>query len=198
MLRLGITGGIGSGKSTVCEIFGRLGVPVYNADSRAKWLAENDPGLRQAITAEFGEESFKDGLYNRPYISSIVFGDARRLLALNDIIHPVVFADWADFCAKHSQHAYVIKEAAIMFETESARTVDKIVLVHAPEELRIARLMQRDGSDEAAIRQKMERQMPEEERLKLTELIIYNDNEHSLVEQVMALHKRILDGELGK
>lgn len=198
MLRLGITGGIGSGKSTVCQIFSRLGIPVYNADSRAKWLVENDPGLRKAITAEFGEGSFKDGLYNRPYISAIVFSDEKRLLVLNDIIHPVVFADWADFCSRHSQHPYIIKEAAIMFETESARTVDKIVLVHSPEALRIARLMERDGSDETAIRQKMSRQMPEEERLKLTDLIIYNDNEHSLVDQVMALHKRILDGDFGK
>lgn len=198
MLRLGVTGGIGSGKSTVCKIFGRLGIPVYDADSRAKWLVENDPGLRKAIIAEFGEESFKDELYNRSYISSIVFNDAKRLLLLNEIIHPVVFADWADFCRNHGQHPYIIKEAAIMFETESARTVDKIVLVHSPEELRIARLMERDGADEATVRQKMSRQMGEEERLKLTDLVIYNDNEHSLVDQVMALHKRIMNGEFGK
>ena len=198
MLRLGVTGGIGSGKSTVCKIFNRLGIPVYDADSRARWLVENDQGLRQAIIAEFGEESFRGELYNRSYISAIVFGDARRLRQLNDIIHPVVFADWAEYCKEHSQHPYIIKEAAIMFETESARTVDKIVLVHSPEELRIARLMERDGSDESVIRQKMSRQMSEEERLKLADLIIYNDPEHSLVDQVIALHKRIMGGEFGK
>ncbi len=189
MLKLGITGGIGSGKSTVCGIFARMGVPVYNADERAKWLVDHHPSMQQAISDVFGEKSFENGKYNREYIASIVFKDKTMLEKLNSIIHPVVLQDWEEFCIEHKSDTYVIKEAAIMLEAGGRDTIDKIVLVHSPAELRIQRLMERDQLDRKAIELRMNSQMPEEEKMKLADYIIYNDNEHSLIEQVQNLHQ---------
>lgn len=192
MLRVGITGGIGSGKSIVCAIFEQLGVPVYNADARAKWLVGHDPVLRKNIIAAFGPESFKDNTYNTAYISGIVFNQPDRLAELNAIIHPVVFADWEQFCNNHRQHPIVIKEAAIMLETESKNTVDRIILVYAPDALRIQRVMERDGTSEEMIRKKIERQMPEADKIPLVNYVIYNDGSRSLIEQVKELHTGLL------
>jgi dephospho-CoA kinase len=192
MLRLGITGGIGSGKTLVCSIFSHMGVPVYNADTRAKWLVNNDPALRVAIIANFGSESYTNGTYNAPFISKIVFADKAKLELLNSIIHPVVFRDWEGFCAAHKNNPIVIKEAAIMFETDSKYTVDKIVLVYAPEDLRIQRVMERDKISEEAVRVKLKAQMPEEEKLKLADHVIINDGEQSLLVQVRALYSELL------
>jgi dephospho-CoA kinase len=188
MLKVGVTGGIGSGKSTVCRIFSQLGVPVYNADDRAKWLVAHDDNIRQAIMAEFGELSFEGGIYNRPYMASIVFNDAARLEKLNRIIHPVVLEDWESFCRVHASSPYVVKEAAIMLEAGGRDTIDYIILVSAPEALRISRLLERDGLTREDILSRMNKQMPEEDKIKLADHVIYNDQEHSLIEQVMACH----------
>ncbi len=188
MIRLGITGGIGSGKSTVCNIFTHLGVPVYNADERAKWLVGHDAAIRQDIIKAFGEEAFNGHTYNRAFVASIVFNDKARLEQLNAIIHPAVLADWDDFCRAHKDQAYVIKEAAIMLEAGGRKTLDKIILVYSPLETRISRLEKRDGLERQAILSRIESQMPEEEKLKLVDHVIYNDDEHSLIEQVRQVH----------
>lgn len=193
MIRVGVTGGIGSGKTFVCAIFEQLGVPVYNADSRAKWLVNNDPYIRKAIIAAFGEQSFTDNRYNTTFISGIVFNQPKQLALLNSIIHPVVFADWAQFCKQHSDASIVIKEAAIMLETESKNTVDQIILVYAPEDIRIKRVMERDGISEADIRKKLKSQMPEEDKLPLVHHVIYNDGSQSVIEQVRHIHQVLLN-----
>ena len=191
MLRLGITGGIGSGKTLVCSIFQQLGVPVYNADTRAKWLINNHTELKTKLIKQFGEATFKDGLYNTAHISSIVFGNPTQLALLNAIIHPAVFEDWKQFCELHQTAPLVIKEAAIMLETDSKYTVDKIALVYAPLALRMQRVMQRDQISEADLLKKINAQMAEEEKLKLADYVIVNDGEQSLVEQVLKLHQQL-------
>ncbi len=188
MIRLGITGGIGSGKTIVCSIFERLGAPVYNADLRAKWLINNNTDLKLNLIQQFGEDSFKDGQYNTAYISKIVFGDSKKLALLNSIIHPTVFEDWKLFCEEHKSAPIVIKEAAIMLETESRFTVDQIALVYAPENIRIQRVMERDHISEATLRIKLNAQMPEEEKLSMVDYVIINDGEQSLIEQVQNLY----------
>lgn len=193
MLRLGITGGIGSGKSTVCQIFESLGVPVYNADARAKYLVANNMDLQAELTAAFGEQTFINGEYNRTYIAGIVFADKFQLEKLNRIIHPYVLADWDKFCLQFAQLPYVVKEAAIMLETDSKNSVDKIALVYAPLALRLERVIKRDGSDPELVKARMAMQMPEEEKLALADYVIKNDNEHSLIEQVLNLHKQLLN-----
>jgi dephospho-CoA kinase len=192
MIRLGITGGIGSGKSTVCNMFAYLGVPVYNADERAKWLVNHHAGLRSDIIAAFGAEAFAGGEYNRSYIAGIVFSDKSKLEKLNSIIHPVVLNDWAEFCKEHSQQTYVIKEAAIMLEAGGRASLDKIILVYCPKELRIQRLMERDRLTREEIELRINSQMPEEEKMKLVDHVIYNDQEHSLLEQVQNLHQLMM------
>ena len=191
MLRLGITGGIGSGKTLVCSIFQQLGVPVYNADTRAKWLINNHTELKTKLIKQFGEATFKDGLYNTVHISSIVFGNPTQLALLNAIIHPAVFEDWKQFCELHQTAPLVIKEAAIMLETDSKYTVDKIALVYAPLAIRMQRVMQRDQISEADLLKKINAQMAEEEKLKLADYVIINDGEQSLVEQVLKLHQQL-------
>jgi len=190
MLRVGITGGIGSGKTTVCSIFEKLGVPVYYADPRAKDLVNTNQELQNKIINAFGQNSFIEGAYNRAFIASIVFSDKVKLDLLNSIIHPFVLNDWKSFCLEHAQSPYIIKEAAIMLETESKNSVDHIVLVHAPLETRIKRIHERDKVSEAEIKARIESQMSEEEKMKLADSIVYNDQSHSLIEQVLALHKK--------
>jgi dephospho-CoA kinase len=192
MIRLGITGGIGSGKSTVCDIFAHMGIPVYHADERAKWLVNNEPALQQQIISSFGEKSFEGDSYNRAYIASLVFNDKEKLRKLNAIIHPAVLKDWKDFYEQYQSSPYVMKEAAIMLETGGRDTVDKIVLVYSPLELRIKRLVERDGLDRPAIEARINSQMSEEEKKKLADFIIYNDEEHSLIEQVHTIHQLML------
>lgn len=189
MIKLGITGGIGSGKTTVCKHFAQLGIPVYNADERAKYLVNHQKDLQKEIIFHFGEDSFINGEYNKAYISNIVFKDSQKLKILNHIIHPYVFNDWESFCLLHQTSPYVIKEAAIMLETDSKNTVDRIVLVYAPVELRIKRVMARDGVEENLVLNRIKQQMPDEEKIKLVDFIIYNDDEHSLESQVLNIHQ---------
>jgi dephospho-CoA kinase len=189
MIKLGITGGIGSGKTTVCKLFAQLGIPIYNADERAKYLVNHHTDLQKEIILHFGEDSFINGEYNKAYISNIVFKDSQKLKILNHIIHPYVFNDWVSFCLTHQASPYIIKEAAIMLETESKNTVDRIVLVYSPMELRIKRVMARDGVEEGLVLNRIKQQMPDEEKMKLVDYIIYNDHEHSLENQVLNLHQ---------
>ncbi|MFM6983923.1 MAG: dephospho-CoA kinase [Chitinophagaceae bacterium] len=192
MLRLGVTGGIGSGKSTVCQIFESLDVPVYNADARAKFLVGNDQALQAELISAFGDQTFINGEYNRTYIAGIVFADKFQLEKLNGIIHPHVLADWDVFCHKFSHLPYVVKEAAIMLETDSKKSIDKVALVYAPLSLRIERVMKRDGVEKSSVEARIAAQMSEEEKLKLADFVIFNDPEHSLIEQVLHLHHLLI------
>lgn len=189
MLHIGITGGIGSGKSLVCRIFEVLGIPVYYADDRAKWLMNNDPALKTSIRGLFGDQAYgaNDEL-DRKYIASVAFTDPDILARLNALVHPAVLQDGIAWQQAQTGVPYTIKEAALLFESGSYRYLDRIVLVFAPQELRLRRVMERDGVDRESVLSRMQRQMPEEEKLKLAHYVIYNDGSRSLIRQVLDLH----------
>ncbi|MEI6409971.1 MAG: dephospho-CoA kinase, partial [Bacteroidota bacterium] len=152
---VGITGGIGVGKSTVCRIFEALGIPVYDADYWAKWLITNDPALKQQIKELFGAEAYlPDGTYNRAFVASQVFSDKNKLAALNASVHPAVARHGAEWHQAQIERGcpYTLKEAALMIESGSYRQLDCLIVVTAPESLRIQRVMQRDGVDEKTVR----------------------------------------------
>lgn len=193
MLRIGITGGIGSGKTTVCAIFSTLGIPIYNSDERAKKIMVENQSVVNKLKAQFGSTIyFEDGSINRVLLSQIVFNDKEQLTKLNEIVHPAVFEDMIKWYAQNQNHKYVLQEAAIMYESGSYKMLDKTILVFADQEIRIERVMKRDNVDRVAVLARMDKQMPESEKLKLADFVIYNNGE-SLIDQVMKLHHTILE-----
>lgn len=191
MLRVGITGGIGSGKSAVAKIFEVLGIPVYYADAAARRLVNNDEELKNAIIANFGAESYKEGKFNRAYISSIVFNDREKLAILNAITHPATIRDANHWMQQHKS-PYAIKEAALIFESGSAEFLDYVIGVYTPLPLRLQRIMQRDAISADEVKQKMSRQLDENIKMKLCDAVLINDEQQLLVPQVLALHQRLL------
>lgn len=192
-LQIGITGGIGSGKSLVCRIFNLLGVPVYDADSRAKSLMTTDGILVSQIKKEFGTLSFRaDGSVNREYLAEHVFSDPEKLKKLNQLVHPRVGEDYAQW-VKEQRSVYVLKEAALLFEAKSNTALDKIIVVSAPEALRIKRVLLRDKHrTEEQVKDIIRNQLMEEEKLKLADYIIINDETKALIPQVLQLHQQFL------
>lgn len=191
-LKIGITGGIGVGKSVVARIFKILGVPTYDADKEAKAIMYTNDQVRAALVDTFGKEVYHaDGSLDRAWLSARVFSNETELKKLNAIVHPAVIQageDWADA----QTTAYSLKEAALLFESGSYKALDYCILVSSPEDVRIQRVMARDGVTEAEVRQRISKQMPEAEKEALADFIIYNDDEHSLIEQVMQLHQQFL------
>ena len=193
MFRVGLTGGIGSGKSLVCSIFEKLGVPVYSADAEARKLMNTDSELKTSIVKMFGDQAYsKDGL-DREFLAGSVFGDDEKLSGLNKLVHPAVRKDFNRWVALQSGSPYVVEEAAILFESGAHREMDLSVLVYAPEELRINRVMERDQADREDVLNRMGHQMSEEEKMKLAGHIIYNDGTQMLLPQVIELHNKILN-----
>lgn len=192
MLKVGITGGIGSGKTTVCKIFEALGIPVYYADDRAKSLMQTVPELITAIKNLFGSEAYDpDGSLNRQYIASIAFNDPDKLQKLNRLVHPVVLKDGLSWHFSQSNVPYTIKEAALLIESGSYRQLDKLIVVTAPVEIRIRRVMVRDKVSENAVLERIHHQMPEEEKTKLADFVIVNDGTRSIVRQVWQIHRKL-------
>jgi dephospho-CoA kinase len=193
-LRVGITGGIGSGKSTVCAMFEVLGVPVYYADDRAKALITDDPSLRKGIVALLGEKAyFPDGTYNRAFVASVVFADPEKLAALNALVHPAVERDsrlWHEDRAREG-HAYTLKEAALLVEIGAHAYLDALIVVTAPEALRIQRVVQRDGVEVADVQARMARQLPEKDKVVLADYLVVNDGAHRLTPQVWNIHRQL-------
>lgn len=192
-MQIGVTGGIGSGKSLVCHIFALLGVPVYDADSRAKTLMTTDGILVSQIKKEFGVLSFRsDGSLNREYLAEHVFSHPDKLALLNSLVHPRVGEDYSRWVMEQPG-CYVLKEAALLFEAKSNQALDKIIVVSAPEELRIKRVLQRDKHrTEQQVRNIIRNQLREEEKLKLADYIIRNDESTPLIPQVLGLHEQFL------
>lgn len=192
MLKVGITGGIGSGKTTVCRIFEMLGIPVFYADTVSRNLVQQNPEVIAAIKTSFGNGIYQDALLNTKALAKIVFNDPEKLRKLNSIVHPSVFRMFNEWIAKHAGYAYVLKEAALIFETNAHLTLDAVIVVTAPESMRIKRVMQRDGATEADVQQRMKQQMPEAEKRKQATFIIHNDESELLIPQILAIHKKLL------
>ncbi|MCH2045598.1 MAG: dephospho-CoA kinase [Saprospiraceae bacterium] len=195
MLKVGITGGIGSGKTTVCRIFEQLGIPVYYADNRAKWLMSHDESLVAAIKAEFGEQAYpKPGVLDRAYLASIIFQDKSKLERMNQIVHPAVFKDSAQWQTDQAKTntSYSLKEAALLFESGSYAFLDKIIVVTAPDDLRIQRVMQRDKVNEAAVKARMAKQMPQADKIAKADFVIENIEQASLQAQVEKIHQELV------
>ncbi|WP_407430288.1 dephospho-CoA kinase [Arcticibacter sp.] len=192
MLKIGITGGIGSGKTTVCRLFELLGVSVYYADVRAKILMQTDPELIDGIKTVFGREAYSGQTLNRAFLGAIVFNNAERLQQLNGLVHPAVFRDF-DRWSFAQEGLYVLKEAAILFESGSSKDCAYTILVKSPVDLRTARVMLRDGIGKEEVIKRMDKQMSDEEKEKLASFVIVNDETKPLIPQVLALHHQITD-----
>lgn len=190
MYKVGITGGIGSGKSTVCAMLEELGVAVYNSDARAKELMTTSATLREAIVARFGAECYTSEGLNRGYLAERVFGDAAELAALNSLVHPAVMADFEAW-AERQEGSYVVFESAILFEAGLEQRVDMAVAVLSPEELRIERAMRRDGASREQVVARIRRQLSDDERADRAKYAIVNIDLEELREDVEQLHRRL-------
>ena len=192
MLRIGITGGIGSGKSIASRLFHALGVPVYDADTRARWLMENDEALRQQLTTAFGPTTYDaTGRLNRSILAGTVFNNPERLAQLNALVHPHVGTDFAHWAAIQEQtgHTYVLKEAALLFETGSHKQLDRIITVFAPLPVRLARVLRRDPHRTPAdVQAIVAKQLSEDEKMQRADYVLTNDDVRPLLPQVLALH----------
>ena len=193
MIKIGITGGIGSGKSTVAKVFEVLGIPVYYADDAAKKLMNGDAALKEKLIAVFGKEIYQDGILNRTHLSGLVFNNPEKLAQLNSIVHPATIVD-AESWMQQQHSAYVIKEAAILFESGANKYVDKVIGVYAPIQLRISRVMQRDNSTEDAVIARINKQMEEEKKMKLCDYVITNDEKELVIPQVLKIHELLMKG----
>jgi dephospho-CoA kinase len=194
MLKVGVTGGIGSGKSTVCKIFEELGVPVYYADDRAKYLMQHEHYLIDQIKKNFGDEVYENGKLNRTLLAEKVFNNKPKLDLLNSLVHPAVFRDterWID-----EQEAkgvrYGIKEAALLVETGSYKTLDKLIVVTAPIHMRVNRVSQRDNVSLDTVMLRVRNQLPDEEKIKFADFVIVNDRDiNHLHQQVLQINEQL-------
>jgi dephospho-CoA kinase len=200
-LKIGITGGIGSGKTTVCKIFETLGIPIYYADDRAKALYLENADLKQGVIQFFGAESyFSDGQLNRKWISDLAFQDPELLKKLNALVHPAVQKDGNVWHDAQSNVPYTLKEAALLFESGGDKYLDKIITVYAPKSLRIERVIKRSEGTmtKEDVEARMAKQMSEEEKKDRADYVIFNDGNKALIPQVLAIHHKILAGNLKK
>lgn len=192
-LLIGITGGIGSGKSTVARVFSILGIPIYYADDRAKWLMENNSNLIEEIKSAFGNESyFEDGKLNRKFLSTEVFGSPEKTKIINNLVHPAVKEDFEEWSSLQNT-PYVLKEAALLFETGAYKELDKIITVTSPIKVRINRVLMRDSHrSEEQLNSIIDQQMPDEEKTAKSDFVVKNLENKLLIPQVLQLHEKLL------
>jgi dephospho-CoA kinase len=188
MKRVGLTGGIGSGKSFIAEIFRNLGVPVFNSDDAARKIQQTDTEVQSAIRESFGDVFLDTGELDRKKLASIVFADQQKLAQLNAIVHPAVGKAFERFCSENSSAAYVIKEAAIIFEIGLDEELDGTILVTAPEHIRIERVIKRDNISETEVRSRMSKQWTDQEKMQRADWMINNDGAVPLLPQVLRIH----------
>lgn len=191
-LWVGITGGIGSGKSTVCQLFRLLGIPVYSADERAKELMAVDPTLKSQILGAFGEESYlPNGNLNRNFLAEKVFSDAEKLKKINSLVHPVVGKDFTQW-AENQSAPYLLKETALLFETGAAKELDRVINVSSPLKIRMARILSRDRHrNEEQVNQIINQQLPDEQKNDLADFVIKNTDNKLLIPQVLEIHRKL-------
>jgi dephospho-CoA kinase len=191
MMVIGLTGGIGSGKTTVSGLFEDLGVPVYNSDEEAKRLMQSSEKLKRAIIKLLGKKSYKKDTLNRSYIAQLVFNDKELLAALNALVHPAVKKDFKKWLRKKNV-PYVIQEAAILFENGSYKEYDKLILVKAPKRIRLKRLKARDGSSEEDILARMKNQWSDTKKAKLSDFVIENIDLDKTKSRVRRIHRQLI------
>ena len=195
MFKVGITGNIGSGKTLICKIFETLGTSVYYADDRAKHLMNHHPQLRQLLIENFGEIVFDNGVLNKSLLSKAVYNFPEKLQLLNSLVHPIVIQDGVEWMEAHQSEAYIIKEAAIMFESNTNKLMDYIVGIRAEKLLRMKRIQQRSGLSEAAIEKIMATQMEESKKMDLCNYVISNNEDSLVLPIVLQLHETFLTGK---
>lgn len=192
VLKIGLTGGIGSGKSTAAQIFEVLGIPVYYADTEAKRLMNEDAQVKKEIIKIFGEKAYSNSTLDRKYISSIAFSDPAKLQSLNTIVHPAIKKDAENWMQKQTT-PYAIHEAALIFEAKVNERLDYVIGVSSPEELRIKRAMQRDNVSRDEVLKRISRQLAEKIKMSKCDFILFNDEEQLLIPQVVELHQKLTD-----
>ena len=191
--RIGITGGIGSGKSIVCKIFSILNIPVYDADSRARFFMENDPWIRDMICKNFSDAAYENGQLNRQFLADKVFNNKENLNVLNNIVHPRVGTDFEDWSVEQAGAEYLIKEAALLFESGSYKELDRVILIYCPLEIRMRRIMMRDAHrTRKEIENIIEKQLSDTEKKRLAHYVITNDDANLVIPQVLEIHEDIL------
>lgn len=184
MIKLAITGGIGSGKSVVSEILKLYGIPVYIADDESKRLTESSEEIREKLTEKFGNDIYEGGKLNKPLLASIIFNDKEKLKTVNSIIHPVVRADLSEWLESYADSKIIASESAILFESGFNAMFDKVITVYTPLEIRIKRIMSRNNTSYDNAKQRIESQMPDEEKVKLSDFVIDNSGNISLIQQI--------------
>lgn len=190
---IGITGGIGSGKSTVAQIFSILGIPIYSADDRAKWLMGNDEELKNQIKNGFGSESYlPDGSLDRDFLAKTVFSDPEKVKTINKLVHPAVGKDFLEWATSQNS-SYVLKEAALIFETGSNNSLDFVINVSSPLKVRISRILMRDPyRNEEQVNQIINQQLPDEQKNELADFVIKNTDNKLLIPQVIKIHQQLI------
>ena len=191
-LRVGITGGIGSGKSIVAKVFSVLGVPVFNADLIGKQILSTDSSVEVEVVQHFGREAYVGGVPDREYLAKVVFSDSAKRETLNSIIHPAVGKAFEEFCKLHSSAPYVLKEAAILIETGGHEKLDTLLLVTAPEQLRVERVINRDQTSRELIEKRIAAQLPDQEKRPFAHFEIINDDKNPVIPKVLQIHNTIL------
>ena len=189
---IGITGGIGSGKSMVCKVFKLLKAPVFEADKVAKELLNTHPKIKSGLIHQFGSKIYtENGTVDRKKLAKVIFNDKTQLKKMNDLVHPVVREEFEKWVTKNDQNTYVIHEAAILFESGFYKMMDYTILVSAPREKRIKWVMERDGVSRQQVEERMKNQMPEEEKQKLASVVLMNDNHNLLIPKIVEIDKNI-------
>ncbi|MDF1698718.1 MAG: dephospho-CoA kinase [Saprospiraceae bacterium] len=193
MIKVGVTGGIGSGKTTVCRLFEEMNIPVYYADIEAKQLMKHDKELKKSIKELLGKEAYhRNGRLNRSYVASIIFNDKEKLAQLNALVHPAVGIDSKKWFAQQKTK-YAIKEAALLVENGSYKQLDVLIVVTAPVEMRIKRVVKRDKSDYNQVKRRIANQLPEVQKKKVADYIIDNSGDVSLISQVWKIHRKLME-----
>ena len=191
MLNVGLTGGIGSGKTFASKIFEVLGIPVYQADAAAKRLMETNTVLKNQLIEHFGNDAFVDGKLNRSYIAEIIFNDKEKLQLINSLVHPYTIQDGIEWMKKQTS-PYAIKEAALIFESGSQSNFDYIIGISSPKTLRLNRTLKRDNINRELVLERMENQLDEETKMKLCDFVLLNDEQTLLTTQVIAVHEKLI------